>query len=826
MRITRTRSLLIGVAILTIGLSATGLVRYVRRAHIAHPRSGAAIIVPGQDATGTMLFNGWHITPAGRPVETGDMLLGGAISPDGRTLAISNCGFGAHAVHLIDLATEKEIVALPVKRAWNGIAWSPDGGRIYVGGGIQNDVNDLYVFEKSGAAWVQGKGWKLAVTDPAKRCVAGLALSPDGRTLYALNHYDKTLYAIATDSGAARWNVEVGDHPMSCRLSADGKNLYVANMGGSEVAVVDVSNSTRGTVTAHLPTADHPNDLALAKDGRLFVSCGNEDRVSVYDTNKNALLESFKTTPTPRSALGATPNALSLSSDGKTLYTANADNNDICVADVSSKGKTRVRGFIPTGWYPTSVSACPDGKRILVGSGKGVGSRPNPATTPIDRNYTGGFEYIGKQLSGTVSFVDVPNAARLGEYTRQVAMNMPYKDSQIHDSPSEIKSAIPTHVGAPSPIKHVLYIIKENRTYDQVFGDMKQGNGDANLCLFGRDVTPNQHALSDQFVLLDNLYCNGEVSQDGHPWSTSAYGTDFTQRHWTLSYSGHGPTSGGPEVEDPHAGYIWQACQKKGLTYRSYGEYSWHKSFVGHVSEKFNGKPGPGSAPLGRDTDRADIFIGELKEFERTKAIPNFMVMSLGENHTSGALVGAYTPKAMVASNDLAVGKIVEAISHSSAWKEFAIFIIEDDAQNGSDHVDSHRTTGQVISAYSRRGVVDSTMYSTASMLRTMELILGLQPMTQYDASATPMYASFTDKPDLSAFTLLPPRISLLAKNGERAVGAKASALLDWSAYDRADPDKLNHILWANIKGPNVPMPLPVHRLFPAAATNQPKDRD
>jgi DNA-binding beta-propeller fold protein YncE len=485
-----------------------------------------------------------------------------------------------------------------------------------------------------------------------------------------------------------------------------------------------------------------------------------------------------------------------------------------------------VAGFIPSGWYPSAVAVNSDGTKLVIGSGKGTGTGANPAKLPISQVAPSGFAHMGRQLTGLISFVDVPNEEQLDKYTRQVQANTPYRDSQLAGVDFSRETAIPRKIGDPSPIKHVLYIIKENRTYDQVFGDMGKGNGDPNLCLFGKDVTPNHHALAEQFVLLDNLYCSGEVSADGHPWSTSAYATDFTQRSWVLSYSGHGGTDHSDSVADPKGGYIWDACNRKGLSYRSYGEYVYAsssesapeqkvagaKGLIGHGSPKWVGIGRPKGSPAMRDTEKADVFIDEFKEFEKKGEIPRFMIMSLGENHTEGTRPGAFTPKSHVASNDVALGKIVEAISHSSAWKEFAIFVIEDDAQNGPDHVDSHRTCGLLISPYVRRRSLDSTMYSTASMLRTMELILGLNPLTQYDAAATPMPASFSTRADLTPFTLVPARISLNDRNGQTAYGSRQSAKMDFSEYDRIDEDQLNRILWHSIKGVNTPLPAPTRR--------------
>jgi YVTN family beta-propeller protein len=698
-------------------------------------------------------------------------------------------------------------------RAGNGIVWRSDGKRLYIAGGISNPVNDIYVIEQNAdGKWVQGKGFKLTGNDPNKTRITGLALSNDDKTLFAANDYDNHLYALRPDDGKSISRTEVGDHPIACRLSADGNYIGVANWGGASISVFRLTDPAAPEFIMEIKTGAHPNDAALSSDGRSFVSCAGTDAVTVIDAQTGQPQETIKTTLTPDSVTGSTPNAVAVSPDNKTLYVANADNNDVCVVDISEPGKSHVSGFIPTGWYPTAVLVSPDGKKVIIGSGKGTGTGPNPVKLPINPNVPSGFEHHGHQLKGMISFVDAPTADRLKDYTRQVTENIPYRDTQKQEVAGDAKTAIPTRVGDPSPIKHVLYIIKENRTYDQVFGDMAKGNGDPKLCLFGQDVTPNHHALADQFVLLDNLYCSGEVSQDGHPWSTSAYVTDFTQRSWVLSYSGKGETNGNDNVEDPQGGFIWEACRRKGLSYRTYGEYAGHKSLKEHSSLEFIGKGKPGSAPPGRDMGRADIFIREFKAFEDAGTIPAFMIMSLGEDHTSGTSPGAHTPKAMVASNDQAVGKIVDALSHSSAWKEFAIFIIADDAQNGPDHIDSHRTMGLVISPYVRRGAVDSTMYSTASMLHTIELILGLPPLTQYDAAATPMFASFTDRADLTPYSLLAPKIDLSAKNAATAYGAQLSAKMDWSGYDRVDEDALNRILWHSIKGADVPMPSPVRR--------------
>ncbi|HEY5311783.1 MAG TPA: alkaline phosphatase family protein, partial [Pirellulales bacterium] len=398
---------------------------------------------------------------------------------------------------------------------------------------------------------------------------------------------------------------------------------------------------------------------------------------------------------------------------------------------------------------------------------------------------------------------------------------------------------IPTRVGDPSPIKYVIYIIKENRTYDQVLGDMPRGNGDPSLVMFGQQVTPNHHKLASEFVQLDNLYCNGHVSADGHPWSTMAYNTDYIARNWALTYShrvGIEDDDDGDLANAP-GGYLWDACARAGLSYRSYGEFGGRVSqpdgnvrmegkvpgLVGHMSPRY-GLPAAKGRKV-RDSDRLAVFLEEFAEYEKHGDLPRFIVMSLGEDHTSGTTPGTFTPQACVASNDLALGRLVEAVSHSKYWPETAIFVIEDDAQNGPDHVDAHRTVGLVISPYVRRKQLDSSQYSTVSMLRTMELILGLPPLSQFDAAARPMFAAFSDKPDLTPYRHEPARIDLDAKNSRLAYGAERSSRMDFAEYDKIDDFELNEILWRSIKGPDAPIPPAVRRAI-AYRTAPSRDRN
>jgi DNA-binding beta-propeller fold protein YncE len=791
-----------------------------------------------------LLHNGWKITPAGnRHLEMGDLLLGGAVSPNGKWLAFVNGGAAAHQVHLADAATGAVLASLPVERAQSsgGIAFSPTGDTLYVSGG---NAGQIYCFTVSTTGTLsaapaltiaglksvlpqKADPGKDAGRDPARQdapaqnaYLGGLALSPDGKTIYIANLAGNSVFALDAATGAikAQRALPERSRPGAMAVSPDGKTVYAALWGGGAVLAL---NPTTLEPTATLPAGSHPNTLLLTKDGtRLFVSCGNDDSVYAFDTATRVMWEKMNMRLTPRAPAGATPSALALSPDEKTLYVANSDNNDVAVVDVSVPGRSRIEGFIPTTFYPTMIAASGDGKNLFIGCGKGYDTGPNgsPPGGKIHPVAPRGYPYIMSLMKSVLSTVPVPNALELAAYTKQVYANSPYSDSLLDKparAPKSGSSPIPSARGDKSPIKHVLYIIKENRTYDQVMGDMKDakgkpiGNGDPALCLFNEEVTPNQHALAREFVLLDNLYANGEVSVDGHHWSNGAYVPDVMQRTWPAQYGGKGAPPirygdfGDPLAETP-GGRIWDLCERANLPYRTY-YYHVDK----RRSEEWATTKGA------RDYQKVDIYLKDLMGWEKTGEMPRFAVMSLGENHTNGTRPGAFTPKAAVASNDLAVGKIVEACSKSRFWKEMAIFIIEDDAQNGPDHVDAHRTVAMAISPYTKRAHVDSTFYSTCSLLRTMELILGLPPMSQFDAAATPLYASFTNKPNLTPYTCRPARIDLNAKNAQTAYGAKASLALDFSAPDQLtvqDEDTLNRVLWHSIKGAATPYPGIVRR--------------
>jgi YVTN family beta-propeller protein len=550
-------------------------------------------------------------------------------------------------------------------------------------------------------------------------------------------------------------------------------------------------------------------------------------------------IEAISTALHPKSPIGSTPNAVALSPDEKTLYIANADNNDVAVVDVAKRGNSEVEGFIPTGWYPTSVRVSKDGKRIFVANGKGVASAANPQGPSPYKGRTP--QYIGSMLKGAVSLINLPAKAKLAQLTRRVYANSPYTDEMLKAAraPKE-KTAIPFRVGDPSPIKHVIYVIKENRTYDQALGDVKEGNGDPSLCLFGEDVTPNQRALAREFVLLDNFYVDAEVSADGHNWSMAAYATDYTEKTWPTNYSNRGRTydyEGSKRIARPTKGYIWDHCKAAGVSYRSYGEfvgvrdvkieggggqaatesalqarrenYTSEEALQGHFSPTFP----PYNLEIS-DNTRIDRWLEEFREFEKSGNLPQFQIVRIGNDHTQGTRPGALTPRAHVAENDLALGRLVEAVSHSKYWATTAIFVLEDDAQNGPDHVDAHRSIAFVASPYTKRGYVDSTMYTTSGMLRTMELILGIPPMSQYDAAAAPMFNSFMNKADLTPFKHRPAKYDLTERNAETAPGAQQSAAWDFSKEDTLPDVEFNEIIWMSVHGANSRMPAPVRSAF------------
>ena len=791
--------------------------------------------LPGPINGTTLLPNGWSISPVGRHLSTSDYVLGLSPSPDGRVLVGLHSGFNPHGLVVTKPDGSAILQRIPLRSSWMGLAWSPEGGRLFVSGGNANggkkpEVAPIYVFDYRNGRLSESPVARFTNGLPAGSIYwAGLAHHPSRPVLYAANRGtgSEPGHVVAFDSrdGTVLGQVEVEVTPCDLQASPKGDTLFVSNWSSRSVSVIDTATLK---VKATLQVGTNPNDLLLARDGRLYVACGNENSVVVIDTQELRSIETLRTSIHPRAPVGSTPNALALDPSQRLLFVANADNHCVAVIHVGEREESHVLGFIPTTWYPSSLSLSKDGKFLHIGSCKGLGGYSNlrGPLSPLSKDgNTEGLGSVKSLQQGSITALPLANLrSKIRGYTRKVIANTPYHDALLSAAkPPAVRGTIlPNRVGVGSPIKHVIYIIKENRTYDQVFGDMPQGNGDSRLTIFGRSVTPNQHRLAEEFLLFDNLYCDAEVSVDGHSWSNAGYATDFNEKLWPPNYGGISKASSAP-AQVPSSGHIWDLARRKGLTYRSYGEYAARTSeggqmdaapgvegLVGHVSPNFR-KTGM------RDTDNVSVFNTEFDGFvehysstDPKRRLPNFVVMSLGEDHTQGTRVGAPTPVAAVANNDWAVGQLVDRVSHSPYWKETAIFIIEDDAQNGSDHVDARRTTGLVLSPYSRRRVVDSTLYTTSSMLRSMELLLGLPPMTQFDAAAAPMYAAFEGGLDLTPFSHLAPQVDVNARNVKGATGSAESALMDFSDYDLTPMLALNEILWKSVKGEGVPMPLPI----------------
>ena len=778
----------------------------------------------------TVLPSGWKVTPAGKIVAlAGDMPLRVLPLPDGRRALVLTGGYHDHSLSIVDIAGGKILQTLELGKDWAGLAADSAGSTLFVSGGGPVPVGfernlartpvDAVVRESLSKPILRVSLQKdqltplpgLSIEGLAEkdRFIAGVAAARDG-ALYVVNTQADTVYKLHAGDGSVLASVKVGYRPFGIAISPDFQAVAVSNWGDKSVSLLEPAGLKE---ISRVVVESHPSDLAYAPDGRLFVANAGSNSVSVIADGK--VIETIKTSLDPQDPVGSTPDALAVSPNGKLLYVANADNNDVAMINITRKADSAVLGFIPTGWYPSAVGVTPDGKKLLVATGKGMGSRP---TVPVLGKHPDKapdpltpYDYVGDILAGHLEIIDVPRPRALKAYTQQVFANVP-KPEQATTQEDEAQAR-----EAFRHIKHVLYIIRENRTYDQVFGDLTRGNGDSKLVLFGKDITPNAHELANQTVILDNIYVNGEVSEDGHQWSNAAYATNFTEKAWPSSYGHHGEPEADERLTASPAGYLWDACRKHGITFFSYGEFASLKAgpdqapvYHGVKGLRDHFSTGWPTGPGSRDTDRAQIFLDDLHQAEHTGNWWQFMVMSLPEDHTHGLSAGRYTPKATVGSNDLALGRMIEAISHSRFWAETAIFVIEDDAQNGPDHVDVHRTVGLVISPYTKLGFVDNTHYTTASMVRTMELILGLPTMTQYDRAATPMYRSFQSQPNLWAFQTLTPQTDLEAKNPATGPGAVASAKLDFSDVDRADPDALNKILWDALR-PGEPMPAPVH---------------
>jgi len=780
--------------------------------------------LPGKikDSKQILLPNGWKLSPAGHSLQLGDLPLNMQVSASGRFTAITNNGQSTQSVQLIDTKTEQLLDEQLVKKSWYGLAFTRDEKHLYVSGGNDNIILD---FSISGNKLAKSDTIKIGAAWPkAKISPAGIAVNHDNTKLFTVTKEDSSLYIINPTERKIIKRIQLPAIAYSCALSPDESKLYISLWGSRGVAVVSTLDEKISTT---IPVGDHPNELLLNKKGSvLFVANANDNTVSVINTQNNKVVETIATTLYATQLTGSTTNGLALSANEKTLYIANADNNCLAVFDVSKPGTSQSQGFIPVGWYPTSVKVV--GGKLLVANGKGNTSMANPeGPQPISKADNSGYQmgstannklqYIAGLFKGTLSFIEIPKPDQLKIYTKEVYANTPFSSKRTETADGEIGNPIPRKQGEQSPIKHVFYIIKENRTYDQVLGDMPKGNGDSSLTLFGKRITPNQHAFAENYVLLDNFYVDAEVSADGHNWSMAAYATDVVEKTWPTSYGARGGTTnyeGGRPVTYPKNGFIWDYCQRAGISYRSYGEFGEYgkaniKSLQGNMCPN-----SPGFDMDITDQVRANAWIHDFDSLLVANAVPQFSTLRISNDHTSGQKKGKVSPQSAVADNDLSVGRILEKLSHSPVWKESVVFILEDDAQNGPDHVDAHRSPAYVVGPYVKRNAVVHTMYSTSGFLRTMELILGLPPMSQYDAAAVPLFECFTNKPDLTPYNAIKPLINLDTRNVANNESSRRSELFNFAKEDAAPDLDLNEVIWKSVKGEHAVMPAPKRSAF------------
>jgi YVTN family beta-propeller protein len=834
------------------------------------------------------------VTPAGTLVELPNMRpLALALSPDGRLLVTAGL---THELVVVDPATGKILQHVPLPSdtaqepapvsteiispdgkaqiSFTGLVFSPDGSRIY----LSNVNGDIKVFTVQPDHKIAPLfSIPLPPANAPLRVAeipAGIAVSPAGKKIYVALNLSNRLAELDAATGRVLRMWDVGVAPFDVKLA--GHRIYVSNWGGrrpdagsvtgpaghgthvrvdpvryiaseGSVSIIELNtNIEHRTSNIELLTGLHAGALALSPNGRwLVVANAGSDTLSVIDTHTDQIVETICARQNPGDLFGAQPNALAFDKSGKTLFVCNGTQNAVAVFQFKP-GASKLLGLIPVGWFPGAIVQ--DGKRhaIYVANIKNLG--------PGRLGKTSQTEFNTKQYHGSLSLVPVPSAKELAAFTQTALANLRYPllaQAKLPARENRSAQPVPERVGEPSVFQHVIYIIKENRSYDQILGDVQGGNGDAGLCTFGARVTPNQHKLVREFALLDNTYCCGILSADGHNWTDSGIANDYVERSfagWPRSYP-----SGGSDLDTADAlayspaGFIWNDALAHGRTVCDFGEFTSDKKqwkdparkgkpgFLDCYRDFINGadeialtdepdiealRPYIVTNTVGWDLDVPDVFraaqfIKELKQFEAAGNFPNFVIVWLPNDHTSATKFGSPTPTAQVADNDLAFGQIVEAVSHSRFWTNTCIFAIEDDPQSGWDHVSGYRTTAYVVSPYTKRRQVVSTQYNQTSLLRTMELMLGLPPMNQMDATATPMFDCFTNTPDFTAFTAVTNNVPLdemnpppkLISDPRLRKDAYVSAKLPLEKEDQCPEDLFNHILWRAMKGSQTPYP-------------------
>jgi len=762
---------------------------------ISWPQALVALLGVGLVAAGIStaitLPNGWRIAPPETATTVGTLPTGIVLSRDGGRAFVLETGHRKPALRVLDARTLAIRSTISLGNAFGTPLRDAGGDGMWIG--------DTSTF-----------GDQLAHVDPAAGRVdrtislpipffaSALARSPDGKTLAVAGDLANAVGFVDLASGLVGRTVGVGRHPAALAYAADGKTLYVADRAERDLDIVDVEHAR---VVGRIAVGLHP--VALLRDGdRLFVADSDDDDLAIVDLVHRRTLARALLPFASHGVVGASPNALVR--DGDRLYVTCGAANAVAVYRITASGLTAI-GAIPTGWYPTALAVDRATRTLLVADGKGEGGHPDPGFH-VDPVTNRNIDYIADNIVGDVRRLAIPSDAELRRGLSVVAsLGAPF--AHLSPPPDPI-------VRAGGPIRHVIYVIKENRTYDQVLGDEPNADGDPSLVMFGRAVTPNEHALVERFGDFDRFFCDAHVSADGHNWSTAAFANDYLEKMWPPQYVGPQRRpfydfQDGATASVPHAGYLWDDAVAHGVSLRDYGEFV---TALGEDEPDDPGKRAPVSTMqralatrfdprfLGfdlhvRDVERIAEWKREFDAFERTRTLPQLEIVILGRDHTAGTTAGENTPQAMVADNDRAVGLLVDAVSHNADWKSTAIFIVEDDAQNGPDHVDEQRSTFYLVSPYARGGT-QHEHYTTSGVLRTMELLLGLPPLTPYDAGARPLAAAFTTTPDLRPFEALPAQTDLEAKNVRTAYRANDSDRLDFAHADAVPDGVLNDILW------------------------------
>jgi DNA-binding beta-propeller fold protein YncE len=775
---------------------------------------------------GYLLSSGWRITPPGKNIPLGTLPMSHALSPDGRYLAVLNGGFQRPTISVIDMKAEYEVSRTAMEDGWRGLSFSASGDKLYAGNGGRPTVTE---FTFSNGKLTEKRKFELCPGEPRDigHLIGDIVLSPDGKQLLVSDVDQDMIYLVDVDSGEVARRIATAPNPYGLLIHPDGKSFFLTSWSTASVHQYRMED---GAEVGVISVGAHPTEMVWQSEsgGRLFVTCANTNYVYVAAPSGESwnVVEKINLALSPRQPVGMTPSSIALSQDHHTIFVACSDANTVAVVDVSQV-RSEVRGFVPTGWYPTAIRVLADG-RLVVLNGKGLRSYPTA--------YRRHGDYVLLLQSGSAMMVEPFGVQLLQSYTKQVLANSPYRDSLLENAGVQNGNPIPNRAGDPSPIKHVILLMKENRTYDQILGDMKEGNGDPSLVMFGEKVTPNHHKIAQEFVLLDNFYVNADVSADGLYWTTAAIAPDTTVKTIPIEYAdriyGFAPNAhfnnaiqpkrgkSNPEgVRTAPGGHIWDKAIKAGVSLRNYGFMAINLPDLKPDGIQILEVEDPVLAPFTNmyfrqhdrsfpDVKRMQVIFKDLDQWEQTGNMPQLILITIGNDHTEGTRPGAYTPTSCVAENDQALGVLVERVSKSKFWPSTAIFVLEDDSQSGPDHVDSHRSPAFVISPYTKRKYVDSSLYNTTSVLRTIELILGMEPMTVFDAGARPMGNCFQQKPDLTPYKSEPPQVSLTDKNPASSPTAERSLKLNFNGSDLNDDDELNDILWLAIKGTQPPPPV------------------